>query len=323
MRPEVCLGHHSKILPRLLSRHTLNLSPPHQQRSTIPPRILAILLIVLFGLILLVAFAVHLAVTPQAGPQVLSFPISESTQSTSDQVTFHLPPLPAPSRFVRRIQSRPRVRIDPVFDSQFKKENFTGDGFYNPIAPIAFSGQPDFLLIKQSKPGDITFWRPNWPWTVEISVSFHEEIPLGPISLLKRSYFYIWTSERLPFKPPDTPESNTHQALDFISGLLRNVAFSDFLDGSTQKMDLLYDYFLGLRPVLSTDELFYDLIREHAPDHWKFLSESKELFQDGWGHSILLRTDPRSRKIKLWSRGPNGLDENGTEDDLITVFSTP
>lgn len=283
---------------------------------------MAILLVAILGLLILVVFGVHLAVAPAAEPVVLSFPILESTQSTSDQVTFHLPPLPAPSRFVRRIQSRPKVTINPVFDSEFKRENFTGDGFYNPVAPIAFSGQPNFLLIKQSKPGDITFWRPNWPWTVEISISFHEEIPLGPISLLKRSYFYIWTSERLPFKPPDTPESNTHQALQLLSGILWEVAFSDFLDGSTQKMDLLYDYFLGLRPVLSTEERFYHLIREHAPDHWKFLSESKELFQDGWGHSLLLRTDPLTRSIKLWSRGPNGLDESGSADDLTAVFST-
>jgi type II secretory pathway pseudopilin PulG len=65
------------------------------------------------------------------------------------------------------------------------------------------------------------------------------------------------------------------------------------------------------KPPAALDEL-----TKPAPDYPKGYTQGQPLPTDPWGHAYAYSTDGKDN-YKLWSFGPNGVDDNGVGDDIV------
>lgn len=50
--------------------------------------------------------------------------------------------------------------------------------------------------------------------------------------------------------------------------------------------------------------------------YWNGSYTGENIFSDGWGNSLTISTSPR----QIRSRGPNGIDNSGTSDDIVQPY---
>jgi general secretion pathway protein G len=68
---------------------------------------------------------------------------------------------------------------------------------------------------------------------------------------------------------------------------------------------------------LPTEEEGLQVLIDQSPNGKYFVND--HILTDPWGHSVVYQVSPKGDVFKLYSLGPNGIDEGNQEDNIIVT----